>query len=244
VASAKDLHAKVDRPNVYIKIPATVECVPAIEDVIAAGISVNVTLIFSDPRYEEVAEAYIAGLERAKGDLSKISSVASFFVSRVDTLVDKKLEALGTDEAKALLGKAAVAQSKLAYVIFNRVFSGPRWEALEKRGARKQRLLWASTGVKNPKYPDTLYIDSLIGPDTVNTMPDAAVAAFHDHGKVARTIDSNVDEALTIYNKVEELGIKWDDTKTQLEEEGVASFKQSFEDLLAELSRKASALVN
>lgn len=244
VASAKDLHRKVGRENVYIKIPATLECVPAIEEVIASGISVNVTLIFSNSRYEDVMEAYMKGLEKAEGDLSKISSVASFFVSRVDALVDKKLQEIGTQEALQLKGKAAIAQCKIAYELYQKKFSGARWEALEKRGALKQRLLWASTGTKDPNYPDTLYVDSLIGPDTVNTMPDSAVRAFVDHGGVARTIDVELEEGRAIYKSVEDFGIKWDETGVQLEVEGVASFKKSFDDLIASLEKKASALLN
>jgi len=192
IEAAKWLHKVVDRPNVYIKIPATEACVPSIKEVIANGISVNVTLIFSLARYEAVIDAYLDGLEASGlNDLSRVTSVASFFVSRVDTLIDKALEKIGTPEALNLRGKAAVAQAALAYQLYQRKFSGPRWEALVKKGAKKQRLLWASTSVKNPAYSDTLYVAPLIGPDTVSTMPDQALQAFIDHGTVSRTIDSN-----------------------------------------------------
>jgi transaldolase len=242
IDSAKYLRSRVDRPNVLIKIPATKECIESIEKVIASSISVNVTLIFSLARYEEVIDAYLAGLEAVQGDLSKIASVASFFVSRVDTLVDKKLTAIGTEEALALKGKAANAQAALAFKLYQEKFSGPRWEALAKRGAQKQRVLWASTGVKDPSYPDTLYVNPLIGPDTVTTMPDVALNAFVDHGKVARTIDADLPKAQEIYDKVEKLGIRWEETGSTLEDEGVASFKKSFNDLVKSLSGKAESL--
>ncbi|KAM7483992.1 hypothetical protein LguiA_000001 [Lonicera macranthoides] len=243
VEAAKWLHKVVDRPNVYIKIPATAECVPSIEKVISLGISVNVTLIFSLPRYEAVIDAYLDGLE-ASGldDLSRVTSVASFFVSRVDTLADKMLEKIGTPEALDLRGKAANAQAALAYQLYQKKFSGPRWEALVKKGAKKQRLLWASTSVKNPAYPDTLYVAPLIGPDTVSTMPDQALQAFIDHGTIGRTIDSNVPEAEGIYSALEKLGIGWNYIGSQLELEGVDSFKKSFDSLLDSLQEKANSL--
>ncbi|KAJ7557412.1 hypothetical protein O6H91_05G125800 [Diphasiastrum complanatum] len=244
IEAAKWLHKIVNRPNVHIKIPATAECVPAIREVISLGISVNVTLIFSLPRYEAVIDAYLDGLEAlGLADLSGVHSVASFFVSRVDTAVDKRLEEIGTEEALALRGKGAISQAALAFQLYQQKFSGPRWEALKKRGANKQRLLWASTGVKNPAYPDTLYISSLIGPDTVNTMPDNAIEAFIDHGKVSRTLDSSLDEAKACYAKIEELGIYWADTGSQLELEGVQSFKKSFDDLVFSLQKKADLIV-
>ncbi|KAG2334181.1 hypothetical protein Bca4012_000633 [Brassica carinata] len=213
------------------------------KDVIASGISVNVTLIFSIARYEAVIDAYLDGLE-ASGldDLSRVTSVASFFVSRVDTLMDKMLEKIGTPEALDLRGKAAVAQAALAYQLYQKKFSGPRWEALVKKGAKKQRLLWASTSVKNPAYSDTLYVAPLIGPDTVSTMPDQALEAFIDHGTVKRTIDANVSEAEGVYSAIEKLGIDWNKVGEQLEEEGVDSFKKSFESLLATLQDKANTL--
>ncbi|KAI5083152.1 hypothetical protein GOP47_0003450 [Adiantum capillus-veneris] len=243
IEAAKWLHKVVNQPNVHIKIPATAECVPAVKQVISLGISVNVTLIFSLPRYEAVMDAYLEGLEAAENvDLSKIASVASFFVSRVDSLIDKKLEEIGTEEALALRGKAAVAQATLAYKLYQSKFSGPRWEALKSRGAQKQRLLWASTSVKNQAYPDTLYVSPLIGPDTVSTMPDAAVEAFLDHGKVARTIDMDYAEAHRVYDRIEELGIHWGNVGSLLEMEGVDSFAKSFDDLLGSLDKKAAAL--
>nr|XP_043638858.1 transaldolase [Erigeron canadensis] len=243
VDAAKWLHKVVDRPNVYIKIPATAACVPSIKDVISLGISVNVTLIFSLSRYEAVIDAYLDGLE-ASGldDLSRVTSVASFFVSRVDTLVDKMLEKIGTPEALDLRGKAANAQAALAFQLYQKKFSGPRWEALVKKGAKKQRLLWASTSVKNPAYPDTLYVAPLVGPDTVSTMPDQALLAFIDHGTVGRTIDANVSEAEGIYSALEKLGIDWGFVGSQLELEGVDSFKKAFDSLLDSLQEKANSL--
>jgi transaldolase len=243
IDAAKWLHKRVDRRNVYIKIPATAPCVPSIKEVIASGISVNVTLIFSLARYEAVIDAYLDGLEASGlNDLSKVTSVASFFVSRVDTLVDKLLEKIGTPEALDLRGKAANAQAALAYKLYQKKFSGPRWENLVKKGAKKQRLLWASTSVKNPAYSDTLYVAPLIGPDTVSTMPDQALQAFLDHGAVARTIDSNVSEAEGIYSALEKLGIDWSYVGSQLELEGVDSFKKSFDSLLDSLQEKANSL--
>uniref|UniRef100_A0A2P2QL50 Uncharacterized protein n=1 Tax=Rhizophora mucronata TaxID=61149 RepID=A0A2P2QL50_RHIMU len=243
VDAAKWLHKVVNRPNVYIKIPATAACVPSIKEVISLGISVNVTLIFSLSRYEAVIDAYMDGLEASGlSDLSRVTSVASFFVSRVDTITDKMLEKIGTPEALDLRGKAAVAQAALAYKLYQKKFSGPRWEALVKKGAKKQRLLWASTSVKNPAYADTLYVDPLIGPDTVSTMPDQALQAFIDHGSVARTIDSNASEAEGIYSALEKLGIDWGYVGSQLEIEGVEAFKKSFESLLDTLQEKANSL--
>ncbi|XP_021722983.1 uncharacterized protein LOC110690455 [Chenopodium quinoa] len=243
VEAAKWLHKVVNRPNVYIKIPATAPCIPSIKETIANGISVNVTLIFSLSRYEAVIDAYLDGLEASGlSDLSRVTSVASFFVSRVDSLIDKLLEKIGTPEALDLRGKAAVAQATLAFQLYQKKFSGPRWEALVKKGAKKQRLLWASTSVKNPSYSDTLYVDPLIGPDTVSTMPDQALEAFIDHGTVSRTIDANVSEAEGIYSALEKLGIDWNQVGSQLEVEGVDSFKKSFDSLLDTLQEKANSL--
>ncbi|XP_075504662.1 LOW QUALITY PROTEIN: uncharacterized protein LOC142542107 [Primulina tabacum] len=247
IDAAKWLHQWVDRPNVYIKIPATAACIPSIKEVIAQGISVNVTLIFSLARYEAVIDAYLDGLEaglEASGlsDLSRVTGVASFFVSRVDTLVDKILEKTGTPEALDLRGKAANAQATLAYQLYQKKFSGPRWDSLVKKGAKKQRLLWASTSVKNPAYSDTLYVAPLIGPDTVSTMPDQALEAFIDHGSVARTIDTNVSEAEGIYSALEKLGMNWGYVGSQLELEGVDAFKKSFDSLLDSLQEKANSL--
>ncbi len=242
VEAARRFHDRLAEPNLLVKIPGTVEGVAATQTMIAEGRSINVTLIFSLPRYAEVIEAYLAGLEARSGDLSDIASVASFFVSRVDTEVDRRLDAIGSPEALALRGKAAVAQAKLAYSLFTERFSGPRWEALAARGARVQRPLWASTSTKNPAYPELLYVDSLIGPDTVNTMPDATVAAFLDHGTVACTVDAGVDEAGATLARIEDLGIPMRDVAETLEQEGVASFVKSFDELIQSLQDKASDL--
>ena len=241
-AAAKHLHDLIDQPNLLIKIPGTAEGLPAIEDMIAAGVSVNVTLLFSVDRYREVMEAYLRGLERAEGDLSSIRSVASFFISRVDSEADKRLTAVGTPAALALCGKVAVANAKVAYAAFLEVFSGPRWEALAARGAQVQRPLWASTSTKNPDYPDTLYVDTLIGPNTVNTIPDATLADFEDHGTVARTLDVDLDGAAATLAAFDAAGCSLADVTRQLEDEGVASFSKSFDDLLAALREKASSL--
>ena len=239
--AARRLHEQIDSPNLYVKIPGTVEGLLPIRTMIAEHRSINVTLIFSLQRYAEVMETYISGLEDAKGDLSDISSVASFFVSRLDTEVDRRLEIIGTAEARELKGRAALASGKLAYELFQRTFSGPRWEALERRGARVQRPLWASTSTKNPDYPDTLYVDGLIGPDTVNTLPDSTMAAFEDHGTVARTIDAGVDEARAVLSALARLGVDIDDVTQQLEAEGVASFEKSFDELLEALETKVDS---
>ncbi len=241
MAAARHLHSTIDAPNLYVKIPGTAEGVPAIQQMIREGRSINVTLLFSIERYGEVIEAYLAGLEACEGDLSKVSSVASFFVSRVDTEVDHRLEQIGSDEALALRGKAAVANAKLAYQLFAERFSGPRWDALAARGARVQRPLWASTSTKNPAYPDTLYIDELIGPDTVNTIPEATIDAFEDHGTVARTVDQRVDEAQADLEALEAVGVDLDDVAKVLEDEGVAAFSKSFDELIGSLQAKAES---
>lgn len=241
-AAARTLHDRISSSNLLIKIPGTAEGLPAIEDSIAAGVSVNVTLLFSVGRYREVMEAYLRGLERAEGDLSSIRSVASFFVSRVDSEADRRLSAIGTPEALALQGKVAVANARVAYEAFVETFRGPRWEALVARGARVQRPLWASTSTKNPDYPDTLYVDSLIGPDTVNTIPDATLADFEDHGTVSRTLDTDLPGARAVLDALADVGCSLDDITSVLEEEGVASFSKSFDDLLAALRSKAAAL--
>ncbi|MCB0955180.1 MAG: transaldolase [Ilumatobacter sp.] len=244
--AARTLHQQIDRPNLMVKIPGTMEGLPAIQRMIAEGRNINVTLIFSLDRYQKVMEAYIAGLEefaaQPDADLSRVASVASFFISRVDTEVDNRLEAIGTDAALALRGKAAVAQGKLAYQAYLNVFSGPRWEALAARGAVAQRPLWASTSTKNPSYPDTLYVDSLIGPHTVNTLPDATIDAFADHGTVARTIDLDVDDAQDVWSGLTAVGVDMDDVAATLEREGVASFQKSFDELLDALRVKATEL--
>ncbi|MFP3901076.1 MAG: transaldolase [Acidimicrobiia bacterium] len=240
--AARDLHARIARPNLFVKVPATVAGVGAIRTLIAEGHSINVTLIFGLERYEQVIGAYLEGLEAHGADLSGISSVASFFVSRVDTEVDRRLDAIGTEEARALRGTAAVAQARLAYQVFREHFSGPRWEALAARGARVQRPLWASTSTKNPAYPDTLYVDSLIGPDTVNTMPEGTLAAFGDHGTLSRTLDADPDAAAAALDRLGEAGVDLADVSRVLEEQGVASFAKSFDELTAALESKAAAL--
>ncbi|MER6469779.1 transaldolase [Streptomyces collinus] len=247
VAEARQLAWLVDRPNTLIKIPATMAGVPAISSVIGLGISVNVTLIFSLERYRAVMDAYLSGLERAKErglDLSKIHSVASFFVSRVDTEIDKRLDGIGTEEAKALRGKAALANARLAYQAYEEVFSSDRWNALEKAGANKQRPLWASTGVKDPAYPDTLYVTELVAPNTVNTMPEATLEATEDHGEITgNTIAGTYEQARADLDALERLGVSYDDVVRVLEEEGVEKFEASWNDLLkstqAELERLA-----
>jgi transaldolase len=245
VEAARGLHEQIDRPNLLVKIPATAEGVPAVRQMITEGRSINITLIFSIERYREVMDAYLSGLEAcaaAGGDVSTINSVASFFVSRVDTETDRRLETIGTPEALALRGKAAVAQAQLAYQLFRHQFSGPRWDALAAKGAKVQRPLWASTSTKNPDYPDLLYVDSLIGPDTVNTMPDATIDAFADHGTVARTIDADPDEAQRVLTQLTEVGVDLADVARTLEAEGVAAFAKSFDELLQKLNDKAASL--
>jgi transaldolase len=245
IVAARLLHERVDQPNLFVKIPATAEGVPAIEAMIAEGRSINITLIFSLERYAEVIEAYLTGLETfvaSGGNPSTVHSVASFFVSRVDTEVDQRLEAVGTDEALELRGHAAVAQAKLAYRLFQQQFSGDRWERLRRLGAHRQRPLWASTSTKNPAYPDTLYVDELIGPDTVNTLPESTIAAFEDHGRLARTIDTGVDEAAQVMRRLATVGIDMDDVGLTLEDKGVASFHESFQHVLTSLRTKAHQL--
>ncbi|CAN5834250.1 transaldolase [soil metagenome] len=242
IDAARSLRHRIDGPNLFVKIPATSEGLEAIRTSIAAGVSVNVTLLFSLSRYGEVIEAYLAGLEAHDGPLGGVASVASFFVSRVDAEVDRRLEAIGTDEALALRGAAAVANAQLAYQAFTDAFSGSRWEALRARGARLQRPLWASTSAKNPDYPDTLYVDDLIAPDTVSTMPEATLDAFDTEGTVARTADANPGGARRILDRLAEVGIDLDAVTRQLEDEGVAAFEKSYDELLSSLQVKAAEL--
>jgi transaldolase len=241
-AAARHLHTTIDEPNLFVKIPGTAEGLAPIQAMIAEGRSINVTLIFSLDRYAEVMEAYLAGLEAHDGDLSRIASVASFFVSRVDTEVDRRLEEIGTDAALALRGRAAVAQAQVAYQRFQETFQGPRWDALAARGARVQRPLWASTSTKNPAYPDTLYVDTLIGPDSVNTMPEGTIDAFLDHGTVARTIDADPAAAQATLDSLGAVGVDLDDVGRVLEEQGVAAFAKSFDELIDALDAKAAEL--
>jgi transaldolase len=238
IAEARSLWWQVDRPNLFIKIPATLEGLPAITTCLSEGISVNVTLIFSLDRYVQVIEAFMAGLEAADPEsLSTLASVASFFVSRVDTEVDRRLDALGSPEAKALRGKAAIANARLAYELFEQHFATPRWQALSYNGARVQRPLWASTSTKNPAYRDTMYVEDLVAPHTVNTMPEATLHATADHGELrGDTIDGTYDESRTVFDQLEELGISYDDVVAVLEDEGVRKFADSWRDLLGTIS--------
>jgi transaldolase len=244
---AMRLHEAIDRPNLLVKIPATKPGLAAIEDVIAKGRSINITLIFSLRRYEEVAESYIRGLERLiaeGGDPRKVHSVASFFVSRIDTEADRRLEALdparpAPDELK---GKLAIANAKLAYHRYQHIFAGPRWEYLAGKGATPQRVLWASTSTKNPAYPDTLYVDELIGPDTINTMPEETVRAFADHGTPRATLTEGLAEAHAVFDRLAAAGVDYDDVTDTLEREGVEKFEASFAELLDSLGAKLGSL--
>ncbi len=252
--AARTLWTVVDRPNLMVKIPGTAEGIPAIEQMIYEGLSINVTLLFDVARYEEVMEAYLRGLERRAAEglpLGEIFSVASFFVSRVDTMVDAALDersAASDDPAEqerlaALRGKAAIANAKLAYAAFQRHFSGARWEALRAQGANLQRPLWASTGTKNPAYPDTLYVTELVGPHTVNTMPDATLRAFADHGTVpGNTIEEDVEGARAVLAQLAEVGIELPTIAASLEEAGVRSFTTSYDQLLESIQQKAATL--
>ena len=245
VAEARQLWWLVDRPNLYIKIPATEPGLPAITAALAEGISVNVTLIFSLQRYEQVMEAFLAGLEQARAnghDLSTIGSVASFFVSRVDTEVDKRLDKIGTPRAQAMHGKAAVANARLAYQRYERVFSGERWQALADAGAKPQRPLWASTSTKNPAYRDVMYVEDLIAPGVVNTMPESTIKAFSDHGEVTSdTITGGYGEARQVIDDLAALGVDYDDVVATLEREGVDKFGASWAEFLDSLRTQVEA---
>jgi transaldolase len=246
VAEAKRLHEWIDRPNLYVKIPATEPGVAAIEDMVAAGKNINVTLIFSLQRHKEVMEAYIHGLERfaeSGGDVSIVHSVASFFVSRVDTEADKRLDAIGGD-ALQLRGKLGIANAKLAYQNYLETFSGPRWDALEAKGATKQRCLWASTSTKNPDYRDVLYVEELIGPATINTMPEETIEAFQDHGKAAVTLTNGIDEARKLLDDLREAGIDYDEVVETVEREGVDKFIASLDELKQGIESKRGELVS
>ena len=242
IDEARHLFKSLQRPNIMIKVPATPQGIPAIETLIADGININVTLIFSLKHYEAVAEAYLAGLEKrlaSGGDISQIASVASFFISRVDSTVDWELDQIGNSSLK---GKIAIANAKFAYTRFGQIFSGERWDKLAPAGARVQRPLWASTGTKNPDYPDTLYIDELIGPDTVNTVPPATLNAYRDHGQVRPSLESDLDLAKTQVQDLSQLGIDLDSITQKLQDDGVASFAKSFESLMKSLSDKGEKL--
>ena len=242
INAARALDNQLDSPNLYIKIPGTKEGLPAIKQMISEGRSVNVTLLFSIERYSEVIDAYMSGLEMMEGDLAQVSSVASFFISRTETEIDARLDEIGTEGALNCKGKAAVAQGQLAYKLFLNQFNTERWAALEARGARLQRPLWASTSTKNPQYPDTMYVDQLIGPDTVNTLPDNTLSAFMDHGTLSRTIDTSFEKASETLVSIENLGIDLNQVAEKLEREGVQAFENSFETLLKTLLIKAESL--
>ena len=245
IEEAKRLHELVGRKNLLVKIPATKEGLPAIEESIASGIPINVTLIFSLERHREVAEAYVRGLERlveGGGDPGTVASVASFFVSRVDTEADKRLDEIGGhDELK---GKLAIANAKLAYQTYKEVFSGDRWEALADNGASVQRCLWASTSTKNPDYPDTIYVEELVGPETVNTMPRELIEAVLDHGDIrGNTIEEDLDGARKVFEDLKAAGIDYDDVSETLEREGVEKFAKSFQELFSDVESKRDQLV-
>jgi len=245
IEEALRLFAQVDRPNVMIKVPATTEGIPAIRHLIGAGININVTLMFSMTHYESVAQAYIEGIQQlveSGGVPGNVSSVASFFVSRVDSAVDKQLIASDDPSAKDLLGKTAVANSKVVYQRFKRLFSEARFAELALAGARAQRLLWASTSTKNPNYPDTLYVDQLIGPETVNTMPPKTIEAFRDHGRVGNTLEQDAAGAQSVLSKLAEFGIDLDQVTDKLQQDGVAAFSRSFDSLLSTLEQKTEKL--
>ncbi|HTX86063.1 MAG TPA: transaldolase [Streptosporangiaceae bacterium] len=245
IAEARALWWLVDRPNLFIKIPATLAGLPAITQCLSEGISVNVTLIFALERYGQVIDAFMAGLEAASGrDVATIASVASFFVSRVDTEVDARLDKIGTPEAAALRGTAALANARLAYELFEQRFAenSERWAALRARGARLQRPLWASTSVKDPSFADTMYVTELVAPHTVNTMPESTIHAVADHGKLhGYTIEGTYDHSRHVFEQLEALGVHYDDVVRVLEEEGVQKFAASWEELLKSLSRELAA---
>jgi transaldolase len=244
VAEAKRLHEWIDRPNLYVKIPATEPGLGAIEEMTAAGRNINITLIFSLERHKEVMEAYIRGLERlveSGGDPSTVHSVASFFVSRVDTETDKRLGEIGGD-AEKLKGKLGIANAKLAYENYLETFSGARWEALEQKGATKQRCLWASTSTKNPEYRDVMYVEELIGPATVNTMPEETIVAFQDHGNAAQRLTAGIDEAHKLLDDLRAAGIDYDDVTDTLEREGVQKFTDSLDELKEGIKAKRGEL--
>jgi transaldolase len=242
IEEAVRLNEWIDRPNLFVKIPATEPGLGAIEECIAQGRPINVTLIFSLERYAAVADAYLRGLERlvaSGGDPGPVASVASFFVSRVDTEADKRLDAVGAPELK---GRLAIANAKLAYARYKEIFSGPRWEALAAKGATTQRCLWASTSTKNPAYRDVMYVEQLIGLETVNTMPIETIEAFQDHGVVADTLEQGLDEARALLDELERVGVDYDDVTDTLEREGVQKFADSFEELLDGIRAKRAQL--
>jgi len=245
IAEARALWWLVDRPNLFIKIPATEQGLPAITQCLSEGISINVTLIFSLERYGQVIDAFFAGMEQAGQaghDLATIASVASFFVSRMDTEVDKRLDKIGSPEAAAVRGKAAIANARLAYELYEERFATPRWEALRQAGGRPQRPLWASTSTKDPAYPDTMYVEELVAPGTVNTMPESTLHAMADHGRLhGNTASTGYDQAREVFADLEELGISYLDVVTVLEDEGVAKFAASWQEMLETISTQLAA---
>ncbi len=253
IAEAQRLWKEVNRPNIMIKVPGTPEGIPAFEELTAQGININVTLLFSKTVYEKVARAYIKGLERfaaSGGDVSKVASVASFFISRIDSLIDKKIdEQLKTTNASqkdglaALLGQAAIANARLTYQLYKQIIKESNWQSLAKKGAMTQRLLWGSTSTKNPQYSDIYYVEELIGPDTVNTIPVATYNAFRDHGRAANTLETNLEKSQTILADLEKFGISLEDACEQLVSEGVKLFADAFDKLLTGLEQKSTSLV-
>src|ERR687895_651141 len=244
IEEAMRLHEMIDRPNLFVKIPATLQGVVAIEEMISRGKSINVTLIFSLERYREVARAYIRGIQRLVengGDPSGVRSVASFFVSRIDVEANKRLEELGADDLK---DKLAVANAKLAYRVYKQVFGGARWRSLEEKGANRQRLLWASTSTKNPDYPDTIYVDNLVGPETVNTMPKKTIQAVMENGDIRPTPEEGGEEAKRLLERLREVGLDYEDVTDILEKEGIQKFAEPFNELLEEIENKSRQLVS
>lgn len=242
ISEARKLYAEIGKPNVMIKVPATQQGIPAITELISLGISVNVTLIFSIENYKQVAEAYLVGLEKLVekgGDLKSVASVASFFISRIDAAVDKELDLLGNNELK---GKIAIANAKKAFQFYSDLIKSKRWEDLEDKGAQPQRLLWASTGVKNPHYPDTLYVDNLIGKETVNTVPPSTFNDFMDHGCILHTINKDVEEAFNQLDELNKLGVDLDSITKKLQADGLESFSKSFENLMKAIDEKISSI--
>jgi transaldolase len=244
IEEAMRLHEMIDRPNLFVKIPATLQGIVAIEEMISRGKSINVTLIFSLERYREVARAYIRGIKRlveGGGDPSGVRSVASFFVSRIDTEADARLEELGADDLK---GKLAIANAKMAYQVYKQVFGGSRWRSLEERGANRQRLLWASTSTKNPDYPDVMYPENLVGPETVDTMPKSTIKAVMDHAEIRPTLEEDVEEAKELLGRLREAGLDYEDVTDTLEQEGIQKFADPFHELLEEIENKGRQLVS
>jgi transaldolase len=244
IEEAARLHELIDRPNLFVKIPATLQGLVAIEEMISRGKSINVTLIFSLERYREVIRAYIRGIKRlveGGGDPSGVRSVASFFVSRIDSEADSKLEELGADD---LMGELAIANAKLAYQIYKEVFGGSRWQSLAEKDAHRQRLLWASTSTKNPDYPDTIYVDNLLGPETVNTMPKKTIEAVMDHAEIRPTLEEDVEEAEEVLKRLREAGLDYEDVTDTLEQQGIQKFADPFNEMLEEIKNKGRQLVS